>query len=174
MYRITKDGRCAKHLCVIDEVHRNVSTFEDGLVFHFGTSYHWSFKSGRNCTFTTGHNCNFKVGSGCTFNTDSHCVFNTDCLCVFNTAYDCLFRTGYGCTFKVGRNCVLVRWDVEYMTRLPADVTIKLSYDSIGYKVNTVEWVSKYMNNEDGMLIVLKSDEYFDPTLYVGSGGVVI
>ena len=34
-YSITKNGECAKHLCVIDEDNKTVSTQEGGLVFDF-------------------------------------------------------------------------------------------------------------------------------------------
>jgi len=39
MYNITKNGICAKHLCVIDETNKTLSTKEDGLVFDFSDQY---------------------------------------------------------------------------------------------------------------------------------------
>lgn len=78
MYNITKNGICAKHLCVIDETNKTLSTKEDGLVFDFSDQYGWSFKTGVYCTFYTGDECVFNVGDG------------------------------NGCTFKVGNNCSMI------------------------------------------------------------------
>ena len=47
------------------------------------------------------------------------------------------------------------------VTELPVDVTIKLKGNGeAGYCVNTQEWASKHMNNEDGVIFVLKNEEF--------------
>ena len=104
-YSITKNGECAKHLCVIDEGNQTVSTQESGLVLDFSGVHRWSFKTGGDCTFDTGGDCTFDTGGGCTFKTSSGCTFKTGGGCTFDTGSDCTFKTGYGCTFNTGGNC---------------------------------------------------------------------
>ncbi len=83
MYSITKNGKRAKHLCIIDEKAKSVYTTENGLVFDFSDEWGWTFTTGSRCTFKTGHTCTFNTGYGCTF----------------KTGVGCTFDTGYGCTF---------------------------------------------------------------------------
>lgn len=163
MYSITKNGKCAKHLCVIDEDHMTVSASECGIEFNFRNLDNWAFRSGDRCVFYTGDACTFTTGSNCKFFTESCCMFFTNSLCTFVTKFDCMFNTGYSCTFKVGRNCVLLRYDVRGITELPDNITILTNDRAIeGYKVNTREWVKKHMDNENGILFILKNEEFME------------
>jgi hypothetical protein len=165
-YSITRNGKCVKHLCVIDEKVKAVSTVENGLVFDFSGEMGWSFKaghschfkSGSDCSYITGYGCVFRVGNGCMFRAGDHCVFttgygcifkagshckfltgygcsfNTYAECSFKTGSDCTFNTNYKCIFKVGDNCVLIRKDVNGVTKLPVDKLIELKgYEVSGY-----------------------------------------
>lgn len=106
-YSITnKDGKCAKHLCVIDETHKTVITKSSGLVFNF-------FDGG--WTFVVENECVFHTGKCCIFNTIDHCVFNT--------GPDCTFDTGHYCTFKVGENCTLITGDYCLFTAFTGSCT---------------------------------------------------
>ena len=137
MYSITKDGKCAKNLCVIDEKARSVSTTEDGLVFDFTGESGWSFKTGSNCTFDTGYGCTFKTGS------------------------DCTFDTGGGCTFKTGDISVVIRRDLYQVIELIGGVETRLNAHGVrGYQVRTADYVKAKMDNEDGLLMVLQNEEW--------------
>jgi hypothetical protein len=137
MYNITKNGICAKHICVVDEVNKSVSTQECGLMFDFGNMSGWKFKTGNDCTFNT--------------------MFN----CTFETLYGCTFKVGPNCTFNVGENCSLIRHDVSGVSELPDGVTVKLNgYEVSGFLVNTKEYVKKHMNDEDGLQFILENDEW--------------
>lgn len=111
MYSITHDGKCAKHLCIIDEENRIVSAKVDGLVFDFGGQSGWTFEFGSFHTFKTGCDCKFKTSTGC------------------------FFRVSYGCTFDCETNCVVVRRDVrDELISVPVDKIIKLNdYGIKGY-----------------------------------------
>ena len=107
-YSITKNGECAKHLCVIDEVNKTVSTQEIGLVFHFYGLDGWLFKTDSDCTFKTGSCCTFSTGNYCTFDTGGFCTFDTGSGCVFYTEDGCTFDIDCNCTFKTGKRCVVI------------------------------------------------------------------
>src|SRR6056297_816115 len=115
-YSITKNGKDARHLCVIDEKNKTVSTKENGLVFDFSGLNEWVFKTGYNCIFNTGFDCTFDTGSICTFDTDSNC------------------------TFKTGFDCVIVRRDIFEVIKLTSKQNnIQLCPNSIkGYIQNNV------------------------------------
>jgi hypothetical protein len=111
-------------------------TFNTGSFCTFGTGSFCTFNTGSYCTFKTGSSCTFNTGSDCTFGTGSYCTFNTGSDCTFNTGSDCTFSTGFDCTFKTGKNCSLIRYDVDGVTELPVDTTIKLnSYGVAGYTI---------------------------------------
>ena len=158
MYSITKDGVCAKHLCVIDEKAKSVSTTEDWLVVDFGDQYGWTFKTGSNCTFKTGSGCTFNTGHYCTFNTGHYCTFNTGPYCTFKTGYNCTFNTGYNCTFKVGDNCCLIRYDLKGVVELMSGVTIRLT--DVGYEYNRDEYIETMSVNEEKLVFKLSNEEW--------------
>ena len=176
MYSITKAGVCAKHLCVIDEVNKTVSTTEDGLVFDFSDQCGWTFKTGFYCTFNTGSYCTFNTGHYCTFNTGSDCTFKTGHSCTFNTGSDCTFKTGsyctfetgYGCTFntgskctlKVGDNCSLIRYDLKGVVELISGVTVRLT--DAGYEYNRDEYIETMSVNEEKLAFKLGNEEWVD------------
>lgn len=76
--------------------------------------------------------------------------------------------THYYLIFKVGENCALIRCDVGGVIELPVNTTIKLNEcEESGYLVNTKEWVKQYMDNEEGLAIIMANDEYFNPLHYL-------
>jgi hypothetical protein len=108
--------------------------FRTGDYCKFDTSSYGTFDTGDYCTFDTGDYCTFYTGSSCTFKTDSFCIFSTGRNCTFNTGKKCTISTGASCTLKTGGNCVAIRYDVEGITEIPKDITIKFNSGGVsGY-----------------------------------------
>ncbi len=180
-YKITlKDGTCAKHLCVIDDVNKTVSCLEKNMHYDFTGLKEWIFNIGSDCSVIARHNCVIKAGSGCTFDvgircmfstgdfckfdTEDECTFDTYSNCTFKTGSYCTFNVGYGCELKVGENCSLIRFDVDGVEKLIPHVSIRLNKCDIdGLTVNTQEWCNRYLNDEEGLMLVLKEGEFFSP-----------
>jgi len=166
LYLITKNGKCVKHRCKINEVNKTVSTTETGLVFDFSGLDGWIFVTSYDCTFYTGHNCRFKTSHSCTFQTGHTCKFDTLSDCKFNTLYNCSFNASHYCTFKTGKNCTLTRHDFNNVViELLADVTIKSASYIVGgiptYQLNTKEYAHTYLNEKEAMMLILKEGEWF-------------
>jgi hypothetical protein len=111
MFSITQYGiGLAKSKYSWNEKTKTLSTTENSLVLDFSAYDGVTFKTGSNCTFKTGSNCTFKTGSSC------------------------IFDTGYSCTFNTGGNCGVIRFDVNGITEIPKDITIKFNdYGISGY-----------------------------------------
>ena len=150
-FSVTKNGKpLSKDLYTWNEETRTFSTNENGLVLDFaGISI---------LRLYTGDYCIFKTGSDCIFKTGSDCVFNTGDYCTFNTGDYCTFSTGYNCTFKTGKNCYLIRYDVEGITEIPTNKTIKLN----GYKISGYSIIEekKETPSFDGKIVEIDGKKY--------------
>jgi hypothetical protein len=104
MFSITQHGKeLDKSKYSWNEETKTLITKENCLVLDFNNYFEVTFNTGSSCTFKTGSFCTFKTGSFCTF------------------------YTGASCTFKTGGNCVAIRYDVEGITEIPKDITIKFN-----------------------------------------------